>query len=160
MNCYLDYSLTSTDGYLDKKSPYLTFRLSTPTAPTTIITAKVKLSFTEFLIYLTSSFGTWFGVSVMKMNPLGFRFVQRFLQKSSDKRNKIQDGVSRTRPKNPLVKAGSLTNQYNTKYSRENIYIDEEYRAGNSHSLWRHYPLRQISPWELAQLSMRKTVGV
>jgi len=72
-SCSTDYSITYTQGYLDKDFNDLTFALLTPAAPLTVVKALVKLDLTEFLIYLCSCFGIWFGVSIFSMNPLNLK---------------------------------------------------------------------------------------
>ena len=141
-NCFYDYSITTTNGYLDKKSNFLTFRLSTPTAPTTAVSALVQLSFIEFLIYLTSCFGTWFGISVLMMNPLTCKFVENFVGRKlvtqAEKHAKASDGR--------MSRENSLTSLSNGEHMLRNSVYQDSY-----HSLWRHYPMiAKESPYSVA----------
>jgi hypothetical protein len=145
LSCYYDYSVAVTSAYLDKKSPHMTFRLSSPTSPTTIVSSLISLDFTGFLIYVTSCFGTWFGISIIAMNPLHIGFVQNLIHKRSDKRMKEEKAT----------KAGYKASGKDLKMSRKNNFPHEGSQNNNSnshtdngiHSLWTHYPYQeQLSP--------------
>ena len=76
--CNSGYSITYTQGFLDKDlGNTLRFHLATPSAPMTVIRALIKLDITEFLTYLSSCFGIWFGVSVFSLNPMNIKFKEK-----------------------------------------------------------------------------------
>lgn len=73
-SCYRSFTTTSTtssyNAMHDKhKSSYI-FSLATPSTPDTVIKSFPDFLLTEYVIYIMSCFGTWFGLSVIALNPL------------------------------------------------------------------------------------------
>lgn len=58
----------------------LEFEISVPKRPVIAIIYKEKISITEFLVYVLSCFGIWFGLSVLSVNP--FRLTLSLAEKS------------------------------------------------------------------------------
>lgn len=67
--------------YMDNPSKQpMEFEVSVPKKPFIAIEYKEKISQTEFLVYILSCFGVWFGLSVLSLNP--FRLTQFILEKT------------------------------------------------------------------------------
>lgn len=78
--CYANYTVTRVE--LERgNSSELRIRTSITTQPTAKIVTDPKISFSAYLIYATSCFGTWLGLSVLHFNPFEERVgksLQRF----------------------------------------------------------------------------------
>lgn len=63
------YDYIREEDLKDEDSQFLEFEISVPKNPKIVITYKEKVSWSEFLVYLLSCFGIWFGLSVLSVNP-------------------------------------------------------------------------------------------
>jgi hypothetical protein len=63
------YDYIREEDLKDADSQFLEFEISVPKKPKILITYKEKVSWSEFLVYLLSCFGIWFGLSVLSVNP-------------------------------------------------------------------------------------------
>lgn len=82
MNCYDSYSITTL-----KQSAYSSAKMkidiNIPNQPSLLIDSKPKLLLTEYLIYVCSCVGIWFGVSIVNFEP--FRFLSTLENRNRDK---------------------------------------------------------------------------
>jgi hypothetical protein len=99
--CNTDYSVTFTQGYLNKElGERLRFTVATPAAPATVVQALIKQDITEFLTYLFSCFGIWFGVSVFSINPKRIKPIVEETVGKKVKGNRKQDNRGHLYSKN------------------------------------------------------------
>lgn len=70
-DCDDQFSLTKTEKEesKNKSSSSLTFEVSVPRKPDFSIVHRERITWNEFLVYVLSCFGIWFGLSVLSVNP-------------------------------------------------------------------------------------------
>lgn len=70
-DCNDQFSLTKTDKEESKNASSLaiTFEVSVPRKPDFSIKHRERITWNEFLVYVLSCFGIWFGLSVLSVNP-------------------------------------------------------------------------------------------
>lgn len=79
LDCIEQYSLTSVlKEEVGEDDSVLSFIVYVPRDPTFNITYHPKLTLTEYLIYVFSCFGTWFGLSAMNVNPFQADFYRKW----------------------------------------------------------------------------------
>lgn len=80
-SCEETYSRTEINK--EDVTPNDEFRvvIETPRAPAVTIRYSAKLSFAEYLLYISSTVGVWFGLSVIHLNPLQSSTLQKILFK-------------------------------------------------------------------------------
>ena len=82
ISCERSISYTSAKvHYDDSEFKHLRIQARVPSSPTIHISSKVILTFTEYVQFVGNCVGTWFGLSVMALNPLRFKYFRR---KTSD----------------------------------------------------------------------------
>lgn len=86
MSCHSDFSITQVYGYLDKRSSGLKFMLKTPFSPVTRNRSQARIDLTEYLIYIASCLGSWFGISIVSMNPLSNPTLKEKIQKVKEEK--------------------------------------------------------------------------
>ena len=84
VGCKLSYTITQATK--DPNNDYLSFDVNIPQLPNYIIKFRPKMDFIEYFIYVLSCFGTWFGLSILSLNP--FRAKLWTVHESSTKRRK------------------------------------------------------------------------
>ena len=70
LSCFNDYTLTTIYSAFNKSQHSLSIHLMTPYAPTSKSYAEARMPLAEFLTYVFSCFGTWFGISFLSIAPL------------------------------------------------------------------------------------------
>lgn len=71
LGCKLSYTITRVTR--DPDNEVLTFNILVPQLPNYIITNYPRLPLIEYFIYVLSCFGTWFGLSVLSLNPFRYQ---------------------------------------------------------------------------------------
>lgn len=74
-DCEEGYTITRVT--IEPAEDRLTFTVNVPREPSFTITFHAKLSITEYLIYIFSCFGTWFGISLISFNPFQLDFFKK-----------------------------------------------------------------------------------
>lgn len=67
LGCVLSYTITQVTK--DPNNDVMTFNVLIPQLPSYTIKFRPKMQFLEYFIYVLSCFGTWFGLSVLSLNP-------------------------------------------------------------------------------------------
>ena len=94
--CSVSYCLTS--GYLGARSTFFSrsnVRVETSTHPTSFVTSYPQVPLLDFIIYVLSSLGTWFGLVIVSCNPMN-------LIKSGERQEEGEHETSETRSSNRL----------------------------------------------------------
>ena len=67
-----DFTISETDArfYDSDNHTYMTFRAMSPAAPNSLIVSSPKFPFEDYLLYVSSCFGIWFGLSIHDMEPV------------------------------------------------------------------------------------------
>ena len=68
-SCYDPYSVTSISVSGNLRNDRVSIVSSCSNRPATIIQFVPKISFMEFILYISSSLGIWFGISIFSINP-------------------------------------------------------------------------------------------
>lgn len=67
VGCTLSYTITQVTK--DPNNDLMTFNIMIPQLPSYTIKFRPRMQFIEYFIYVLSCFGTWFGLSVLSLNP-------------------------------------------------------------------------------------------
>ena len=67
VGCFLRYTITQVTK--DPDNDIMTFNVLIPQLPSYTIKFRPRMQFIEYFIYVLSCFGTWFGLSVLSLNP-------------------------------------------------------------------------------------------
>lgn len=67
VGCVLSYTITKVTK--DPNNDLMTFNIMIPQLPSYSIKFRPRMQFIEYFIYVLSCFGTWFGLSVLSLNP-------------------------------------------------------------------------------------------
>lgn len=67
--CYGDFTTTYLTGATDTNLKTISYRVRIPQTPLTVMKSNPKLVLQDFVIYLCSCFGVWFGISLYHFNP-------------------------------------------------------------------------------------------
>lgn len=71
--CMYNFTITYGDVYFEDKSyDYIRIRVGKPQKPITALHYEAKIGLTDFIIYLSSTFGIWFGLSFYDFNPFPY----------------------------------------------------------------------------------------
>lgn len=84
----------------------LTFVVNVPQEPSYDIAYYPKLSMTEWLIYVFSCLGSWFGVSMMGLNPFNSNWLKRLREK-----RRARNGASKQQSRKqamPISRASAM----------------------------------------------------
>ena len=87
------YDYIREEDLKDEDGQFLEFEISVPKKPLILITYKEKVSWSEFLVYLLSCFGIWFGLSVLSVNPFTMK-INGLVRKTGVKEFCIQMRVT------------------------------------------------------------------
>ena len=68
-SCHESYSMTSTTAYPYLKNNSVSIASSCSQRPVTVIQFLPRITFMEFILYISSSLGIWFGISIFSINP-------------------------------------------------------------------------------------------
>jgi hypothetical protein len=115
--CNLNYTITQVTK--DPNNDYITFNVHIPQFPNYFIKFRAKLSFIEYFIYVLSCFGTWFGLSILSLNPFRYKeWLDKILQHQAPNLNAgCQEEV--TRPRKGVIRRLDILN------SRTCIYCSQ-----------------------------------
>lgn len=95
--CAISYTVTHVTK--DPNNDFMTFNVLIPQFPNYFIKFHPKLSFIEYFIYVLSCFGTWFGLSILSLNPCNYKeWLDKILHHQHPENNQeSNDGPTRTR---------------------------------------------------------------
>ena len=80
LDCEVEYSMTQVSK--EPQMDVMAFQVNTPQKPTYKIHFHPKTKFIEYFIYVLSCFGTWFGLSILSLNPFRYTFCCSGSQKT------------------------------------------------------------------------------
>lgn len=72
LDCEVEYSMTQVSK--EPQMNIMSFQVDVPQKPTYRIHFHPKTRFIEYFIYVLSCFGTWFGLSILSLNPFRYTF--------------------------------------------------------------------------------------
>ena len=73
--CETEHYSTSVQLEEDSELDFFTILVQAPTLPTMNVTSGQKVQLSDFLIYVSSCVGTWFGASAITFSPLALRHL-------------------------------------------------------------------------------------
>lgn len=91
-DCHDEYTLTSLlkeDNYMDQG---MSFMINAPRTPSYYVRHRALQETTDFIVYVLSTFGTWFGISVLSLNP---SFLIKWRSGINEKKNPRVDSPSK-----------------------------------------------------------------
>lgn len=101
----------------------MSFIVAVPREPSYKINFQIKLTVTEFIIYVLSCFGTWFGLSVVSLNPFALDWF-----KNKEKEEKPISARKETNEKGQLARQRSPP-----QYIPRNVEAQKAHRGGKDH---------------------------
>lgn len=112
--CDFHFGTTNVHSYfvLGGRKNQIEFRLLIPDSPSIDINYKAAVSFLDFFVYMCSSFGLWFGLSVASFNPNKFKCFSKCnkVVNCDTKMNSVIEIVSELQRKVNLLES-ALNNQ-------------------------------------------------
>ena len=80
--CHYSYCLTTVDSAKSTFNSLSSFRVETPANPTSFVTSYPQVPLLDFIIYVLSSLGTWFGFVIISCNPVNLMKTEEELDKN------------------------------------------------------------------------------
>src|SRR5438270_6934839 len=111
-------SLTNFYSLLDNETSFI---INIPRDPFITINYKPQILLMEFLVYVLSCFGTWFGISVFKLNPIPF-FKQVCQSQPSPRRQRFSTQAHQLRSQDHKILM--LRNRMESRHQELSAKID------------------------------------
>lgn len=107
--CNYNFTITYGDAYFeDKAYEYIRIRVGKPQKPITALHFEAKISLTDFIIYLSSTFGIWFGLSFYDLNPFNYVMIRMKKEKQINYLEKRPKRVYRCYYCPPRIKSSEI----------------------------------------------------
>lgn len=91
--CDAHFMTTNIHSYFDPhRKNLLEFRVMIPDSPSVKISYSAMMDFIDFFVYMCSSFGMWFGLSVASLNPMKIK-VRKFLTTTTNRKSRMEERV-------------------------------------------------------------------
>ena len=94
--CEVEYHTTRIQKEERGRDSVFSIIVQAPGAPSITVRSEARQAFREFAIYVTSTFGTWFGLSILNFNPKSIRLIW---EKKGSKRTEGQEMIAKSSPR-------------------------------------------------------------